>query len=268
MNNIVLALETAGIHATYKGKGVMIKCPFHDDHNPSLQVFENGFKCYACGETGNIKKLFVELGIEKYEEPDALRSMVNKLTKSLNTKLHCLAGLPDAKPFDVDYRGIKSEIYMANNTFTTEPDTVCFPLYDLDMNYRGYVKNIFGGKYINYFTNGYVPYNLHRLNSASPIIVEGIYDALSVMQLGYNNVIATLGTGQIWNVARILRKIKATNVHILFDNDSNKAGQYAAKRLSEIYRNSKIIEIPEPNEDPNSFSMLKDLLEHEYDLHS
>ena len=30
----------------------MMKCPFHDDHNPSLNVKER-FKCFACGEYGD-----------------------------------------------------------------------------------------------------------------------------------------------------------------------------------------------------------------------
>jgi putative DNA primase/helicase len=39
-------------------------CPFHEDReHPNLRFTENGFKCLACGEKGNIGKLAEKLGI-------------------------------------------------------------------------------------------------------------------------------------------------------------------------------------------------------------
>ena len=266
MLEIQQTLQDNGHPSQLKGKGLLMLCPFHHDTNPSMQVFDNGYICYACGAKGNLQKLFVELGIESVAKPDMLKSLVNRLTQSIETNLHCLVGLPDAKRFDGDYRNIKSQIYMANEAFTTEADSVSFPLYDLDHRYRGYVKNQYGGKYINYFTNGCLPFKLHMLNANAPIIVEGIFDALSVQQLGYSNVIACLGTGQIWNIAKILRQIKAGNAHILFDSDDS--GAYASKKLSDMYRSSKVITIPEANQDPNSYLYLKELLELEYEISS
>lgn len=29
-------------------------CPFHDDETPSMQIHPDGFKCHACGESGDI----------------------------------------------------------------------------------------------------------------------------------------------------------------------------------------------------------------------
>lgn len=29
-------------------------CPFHDDTNPSMQIFPDGYKCHSCGEYGDI----------------------------------------------------------------------------------------------------------------------------------------------------------------------------------------------------------------------
>jgi DNA polymerase I len=35
-----------------------IVCPFHDDHNPSLQIYSDGhYHCYACGAHGNVEEL-------------------------------------------------------------------------------------------------------------------------------------------------------------------------------------------------------------------
>lgn len=36
----------------YISRSGMMKCPFHDDHHPSLNVKER-FKCFACGEYGD-----------------------------------------------------------------------------------------------------------------------------------------------------------------------------------------------------------------------
>jgi len=33
------------------------KCPFHDDHNPSLEITEEGFQCMACGAKGTLEEL-------------------------------------------------------------------------------------------------------------------------------------------------------------------------------------------------------------------
>ena len=39
-------------------------CIFHEDHDPSMRVKETGFKCFACGEKGGIRKLAEKLGIQ------------------------------------------------------------------------------------------------------------------------------------------------------------------------------------------------------------
>jgi DNA primase len=34
------------------------RCPFHDDHNPSMSVWADGFKCWACGAKGDVLALY------------------------------------------------------------------------------------------------------------------------------------------------------------------------------------------------------------------
>ena len=39
-------------------------CPYHDDRNrPNLRVNERGYRCMACGESGNLKKLASRMGL-------------------------------------------------------------------------------------------------------------------------------------------------------------------------------------------------------------
>ncbi len=56
------------------GRNYSALCPFHNDHNPSLLIYPTGgFKCLACGESGNVAKLLEQL--------DAPEDLVNKFKK-------------------------------------------------------------------------------------------------------------------------------------------------------------------------------------------
>ena len=49
--------EARGIQLTRKGKSLMGRCPFHDDHSPSLSIdpVENIWNCLgACGRGGDV----------------------------------------------------------------------------------------------------------------------------------------------------------------------------------------------------------------------
>jgi hypothetical protein len=39
----------------------MCRCPFHDDHNPSLKLNQNYFYCFGCGATGDVIDLTARL---------------------------------------------------------------------------------------------------------------------------------------------------------------------------------------------------------------
>lgn len=41
----------------YTGYGMAL-CVFHDDHNPSMRVWDTGFKCQQCGEKGSLHRLY------------------------------------------------------------------------------------------------------------------------------------------------------------------------------------------------------------------
>lgn len=45
-------------------------CPFHDDHNPSLSVSleHGGFRCFACGKSGDLIGFHMELNGMSYRE--------------------------------------------------------------------------------------------------------------------------------------------------------------------------------------------------------
>lgn len=36
-----------------QGSRWVTRCPFHEDHSPSLVIFQNGWRCFGCGEHGD-----------------------------------------------------------------------------------------------------------------------------------------------------------------------------------------------------------------------
>jgi hypothetical protein len=49
------------------GHYAMGLCPYHDDHNPSLQVTDRGYKCKSCGAKGSLEDLQNSLGHTRYK---------------------------------------------------------------------------------------------------------------------------------------------------------------------------------------------------------
>ena len=60
------------IPLTKKGKNYFGVCPFHDDHSPSMSVAEDKqiYKCFSCGEAGNVFKF-----IQDYENISFLEAV-------------------------------------------------------------------------------------------------------------------------------------------------------------------------------------------------
>ena len=58
-----------------KGRDYVAKCPFHDDHSPSMHISpeKRMFKCFVCGTGGSVFK-FVQL-IENISFEDAVRKV-------------------------------------------------------------------------------------------------------------------------------------------------------------------------------------------------
>lgn len=67
-----------------KGKNYACKCPFHDDHNPSMFVSEEKqiYKCFVCGEAGYVFD-FVK-NYEKISYYEAVKKVADKVGISLN----------------------------------------------------------------------------------------------------------------------------------------------------------------------------------------
>ena len=52
------AAERFGLELNYAG---MVRCPFHDDHTPSMKLYDDHFYCFGCGRHGDVVDLTAEL---------------------------------------------------------------------------------------------------------------------------------------------------------------------------------------------------------------
>ena len=52
------AAERFGLEVNYAG---MVCCPFHDDHTPSMKLYDDHFYCFGCGRHGDVVDLTAEL---------------------------------------------------------------------------------------------------------------------------------------------------------------------------------------------------------------
>ena len=67
---VPLAAERYGLKANRAG---MVRCPFHDDHTPSLKLNEDYFYCFGCGAGGDVVTLTARLfNLRPYEAASKL----------------------------------------------------------------------------------------------------------------------------------------------------------------------------------------------------
>jgi len=67
---VPLAAVRYGLQANRTG---MVRCPFHDDHNPSLKLNEDYFHCFGCGAGGDVVSLTARLfNLRPYEAASKL----------------------------------------------------------------------------------------------------------------------------------------------------------------------------------------------------
>ena len=52
------AAEKYGLEVNFSG---MVRCPFHEDHTPSMKLYEDHFYCFGCGKHGDVVTLVSEL---------------------------------------------------------------------------------------------------------------------------------------------------------------------------------------------------------------
>ena len=221
--------------------GYTALCPFHDDHNPSLMVFENGgFYCRACQEKGTLYYLARHLGIadasdkaQKYSlnafreylskrlgiDPQDVEKVASRLNiRAKNNELHLLLTMPpnklvghithDPKDKKAKYR-LPSKQYLDRVGITDLKGT----LYGLDLALNAYKVNKLDERI--------------KGLASSILLTEGIFDALGC--LAQQETIAAAATmGGLNGSEEAIRKVYSnlleagiSRVVLCFDSDSS-----------------------------------------------
>ncbi len=142
-----------------------------------------------------------------------------------------------------------------------------FPIHDLRGRVVGFGGRVLGEgepKYLNsgdssVFHKGRLLYNLHQAKQAIrqtefAVVVEGYFDALRLVQVGVENVVAPLGTGLTPDQATLLRRF-TEQVVLLYDGDppGMRASFRAADELLRAGLRVSVATLP-PGDDPDTLA--------------
>ena len=224
------------------GRNYSALCPFHDDHNPSLLIYPmGGFKCLACGESGNVAKLLEQLkdpenlvnkfkkmpGYVKYESKfsDKDKKTVEETRNNLiNTGWYLKATYV--------YHNIKGLVQYIKERWQKRDDEKTFIYYLPDSKYAGLEgrKQVLYG--LNQFQNftGYGKIYLAEGEKCADICNEHITDEKAVI-LGFSNFKSQYSQD-------LDEYFTAKDIIVFADNDE--AGKKKAEEITEVLKPVKV----------------------------
>lgn len=250
--------------SNYKGL-----CPFHDDRDPSLIVSPDKqiVNCFVCMEKamdiiGFVQKMeklsFIAtidklLGTPTEEDSlDLLKKRVKIRAARLDSKLKQFSTVPlpeNCEELDsVDkvpgylFRRLSFETIkrfkLKKVTTGYYKGRIIIPIYE-DNELRGFIARDYTGESEKRYlipvgwNIGKWTFNIDNIDpdpTKKIIVVEGVFDAMYLVEKGYTNVISILGTKLTLNRMEKLRKKGVKNLILSLDNDERtKAGQEATK---------------------------------------
>ncbi len=266
LNNDIVDIVGEYVNLRKKGANYIGICPFHEDTKPSLVVSPEKqlVNCFVCQEKAMniftfIKKMdsisFMQ-ALEKLEKKDidvfsdengenyAIDRMKDKMNKLAgeNTQLD-IVSLPDdsvlmnsiekCPQYLLDR--INFETVCKFNLMKTS-DRIIIPICENSM-CKGWIGRDYIGGDLKYFkpANWRVGNYIFNLDNIDPtkkvIVVEGPFDAMSLVEKGYTNTISILGT--IMSSVKIKKLIhkEIKELIMCLDTDKNGSGQKATKKI-------------------------------------
>ena len=257
-------IKKLGYYYQEKGNDYVVKCtnPEHDDTHPSMRIdkLTGIYQCFSCGHSGNLLR---ENGVRLNKVDVRSQRIMNKIQTFRRPSLAFPLG---AEFLKTSYRGISADTISYYEAFT-HPDyesRIMFPIRDLNNDivvflgrhmhtqtadkYKFYPQNI---------TPPLFPVKPVQLIENSIILVEGIFDALNLIDKGLQNAMCAFGTHTLYRKKQkqlrkdkleYLRIMGVEKIYLMFDGD--KAGNEAATILEDIMNSSGLfsaerIELPQ-----------------------
>ena len=242
-------LDKHNIPFTVKGQDYVVSClnPEHEDNNPSMHIDqqEGAFHCFSCGFKGNVFKFF---NVDKNWQDVRVSKLRNKIAgiKAASTGLKLP---PGAVPYTRHFRDIDKRTLAKYGAFTQDKDfngRIVFPLPDITGKIRAFI-----GRYTD--SNAHPKYMIKPSGAELPlfpsivspingsiILVEGIFDALNLIDKGLNNAVAVLGANNLQ--LDVLKALKLQGVHTIYTMfDEDEAGRKAGLTVQRLLEEDFII---------------------------
>lgn len=247
--DVIELLNKQQLVYTVSGQDFQIRClnPDHDDRNPSLRVDKvtGVMHCFSCGFRGNIFTHFGTAPTAKEVRLHKVRQKVESI-RSENVGLK----IPEkATRFVGSFRGISAETLTEFEAFThfekSYAGRLVFPIRDITGKIRVFLgramDNTVEPKYMIHPRGSKMPLfpSYPEITEGQIILVEGIFDALNLIDKGLRNVVCCFGTNNmdIYKVS-LLKILGVKGIHIFFDGDS--AGQAAAEGVADLCNEASI----------------------------
>lgn len=243
MNKLTDLLDKLNIKYLEKGADYIVCCtnPEHDDKHPSMRIdkLTGIYHCFSCGHKGDLLKEYgITINLVNVKSTRLLEKIRNLLRPGLDVPL-------GAVPFKTDFRGISGKLLEYYEAFTHPDyeDKIVFPLKDISGDVKVFIaRHMYSNltpKYVFYPANispPLFPAKPVTIENSSIILVEGIFDALNLIDKGLQNAICAFGTKSLYKSHRekleYLKIMGVEKIYIMFDGD--KAGKEAAYELEEI----------------------------------
>lgn len=249
-NTVEEVLTKNGIAYQRSGRRFLIKClnPEHPDRNPSLSLDSiTGLgKCFSCGFKVN---LFTHFGAAYNFQSVKVSLLQNKLD-ALKASLIGMDMPEGFVPETREFRGISNKTIRKFDGFLLPnvdefKDRLVFPLRDS----TGKIRCLIGRhkysdanpKYIVKPPKADIPFFPPTIKpyKGAIFLVEGIFDALNLIDKGVENVVCVFGTQSITERSKYkfvpLQLMGVSKIYILFDGDA--AGKKASEQLTPIIKN-------------------------------
>ena len=240
--DVLELLNKEEVSYTPSGQDFLISClnPEHDDSNPSLRVDKvtGVMHCFSCGFKGNVFAHFDAPGIS----PKELK--LKRLKEKIEDRRIENVGLqiPDASLRYVGtFKNISADTLKKYGAFTYHEKgyagRLIFPVRDVTGKINAFLGRAMEPttipKYMIYPRGAKMPYfpPLPYIVEGTIVLVEGIFDALNLIDKGLENAVCCFGTNNvdIYKLS-LLKVLGVKGVHILFDGDD--AGRKGAKVTS------------------------------------
>jgi DNA primase len=241
--DVIDLLNKEKISFTVSGQDFQIKClnPDHDDHNPSLRIDKvNGvMHCFSCGFRGNI---FTHFGAPPTQKTIRLHKVRDKIQKIRSDNVGLKIPEKSVR-FVGAHRNISAETLLAYGAFThfekEFAGRLVFPLKDITGKIRAFIgramDNTIQPKYLIQPKGAQLPMfpSNPDMIHGEVVLVEGIFDALNLIDKGLHNAVCVFGTNNFdMHKLALLKVYGVQSIQLFFDGDV--AGQEAAKKVTDM----------------------------------